>query len=365
MPTVQEIIHHIESIAPRAYQEDYDNAGLIVGDPQREITGIITSLDAVESVVDEAIANGANLIIAHHPIVFRGLKSLTGKNYIERTVLKAIKNDIAIYASHTNLDSVQGGVNWKICEMLGIQHPKILAPKAHTLRKLTTFVPHSHKEALLQALSHAGAGNIGNYSQCSFTLIGQGTFLPNESANPHIGQQGALETVEETRLEVIFPFVSENAVMRALHETHPYEEVAYYLHKLENTHQEIGSGAIGELATLCDEAAFLQLLKDRLGTACVRHTAPLGKPIKRVAVCGGAGSFLLRKAMAVRADVLVTADFKYHEFFDADGQILIADVGHFESEAGTIILLADLVRQQFPDVRIQPTEVVTNPVQYY
>ena len=315
MPTVQDVTRYLETIAPRAYQESYDNSGLLVGDPTAEVSGILVSLDAVESVVDEAIARNCNLVVAHHPIVFRGLKSLTGKNYVERTVIKAIKHDIALYAIHTNLDNVQHGVNRRISEKLGLQHLRILAPKTDTLHKLVTFVPQADTDRVLRALGEAGAGQIGNYKNCSFRTTGTGTFQPNEQANPHLGEAGKQEEVEEQRIEVMYPAHLSAQILAALREAHPYEEVAYYQQTLVNENQEVGSGMIGELPEALSGSDFLAYLKEKMQLSVIRHTRLLDTPVQRVAVCGGAGSFLLPHALRQQADAFVTADYKYHEFF--------------------------------------------------
>ena len=364
MPTIQDITRYLETIAPRAYQESYDNAGLITGDPTAEVRGVLVSLDAVESVIDEAIAHDCNLVVAHHPIVFRGLKSLTGKNYVERTVIKAIKNDVALYAIHTNLDNVLLGVNKRICDRLGLQDSRILVPKTGTLQKLVTFVPQENTEPVLRALGEAGAGQIGNYRNCSFRTAGTGTFQPNERANPHIGEAGKREEVEEQRIEVIYPAHLAGPVLRALRTSHPYEEVAYYQQALENENQEVGSGMIGTLPEPLSGEDFLAYLKEKMQLSVVRHTRLTDRPIQRVAVCGGAGSFLLPHALRQQADAFVTADYKYHEFFDADGQLVIADIGHYESEVFTKHLIAEFLSAKFVNFAVRLSETNTNPVFY-
>ena len=365
MHTIQDITRHLEQLAPVSYQESYDNSGLLVGSPQAAVQGILFTLDAVESIVDEAIAKNCNLIVAHHPIIFKGLKSLTGRSYVERTILKAIKNDIAIYAIHTNLDNVQNGVNYKIAEKLGLRHVKILRPKAQTLMKLITFVPLEHTKIVLEALGQAGAGQIGEYKNCSFRTLGTGTFQPTDKANPHIGQANQVEEVEEHRVEVIFPAYLQGAVLRALQTVHPYEEVAYYLYNLENLNQEVGSGVIGELPEALEPRPFLAYLKEMMNLHIIRHTADLNKPIQTVALCGGTGSFLLKDAIRQKADVFITADYKYHEFFDAEGKIMIADIGHYESEVHTKELLFDYVKESFGTLHLVLSEVNTNPVSYF
>lgn len=365
MPSIRQIIAYLEEWAPLNYQESYDNAGLIVGDYSENVDGILVTLDAIEQVVEEAKELSCNLIIAHHPIVFRGLKSLTGKNYVERTVIKAIKNDIAIYASHTNLDNAYKGVNFKIAEILGLEKVRILDQKSYQLMKLTTFVPLENTSLVLEALGKAGAGQLGEYKNCSFRVTGKGTFQPTEKAQPHIGEANRLEEVEENRIEVIFPLHLKAAVLQALYQNHPYEEVAYYLHLLENQHPEIGSGAMGLLPEPMEEKAFLTMLKEKLRVSCIRHTALLHKSIQKVALCGGAGSFLLTKAIAQQADAFVSADFKYHEFFDADHQILVADVGHYESEQFTKELISDYLKNKFNHIPIYISKNNTNPVEYF
>lgn len=365
MPTVRAVTQFLETLAPLAYQESYDNAGLLVGDPAAEVTGVLTSLDCTEAVIDEAVKKGCNLVVAHHPIVFRGLKKLNGKNYVERTVIRAIKRDVAIYAIHTNLDHVRGGVNFKIAEKLGLEAVRILAPKRETLLKLVTFVPVEHTQRVLDALYAAGAGGVGEYKNCSFRVEGTGTFLPTEGTNPAIGQVGQAEEVTEHRVEVLLPAVLEGAVLAALREAHPYEEVAFYLQKLENENQDVGAGAIGTLPEALDETKFLRFLKEKMNLHVIRHTSLRGKTVRTVAVCGGAGSFLLPDALRQGADAFVTADFKYHEFFDAEGRVVICDIGHYESEVFTKDLLRDVLAKKFTTFAVEISETPTNPVNYY
>lgn len=361
---IAEIISVLENLAPPTYQESYDNSGLLVGDAAVETDAALVCLDCTEAIIDEAIARGANLVIAHHPIVFSGLKRLTGKNYIERTVIKAIQNNIAIYAIHTNLDNVVAGVNQKIGAQLGLKNQRILRPEANRLFKLVTFIPNSHTPNVLQALFNAGAGHIGKYADCSFVLSGEGSFRATEGAKPFVGEHGKRHIEPENRVEVIVPVHKKSAVIAALLAAHPYEEVAYDLYALENKNQNSGAGRIGELAQPMAEADFLAFLKTAIQTNCIRHTRLLGKPISRVAFCGGSGSFLLQDAIAAKADVFITGDFKYHQFFDADNKIVIADVGHFESEQFTIDLLADFLNEKIPIFATLKTEVNTNPIAY-
>lgn len=364
---IKDITNYLESLAPSSLQESYDNAGLIVGNPNQEVTGVLISLDSTEDVVDEAIAKGCNLIVAHHPIVFFGLKRFNGKNYVERTVIKAIQNNIGLYAIHTNLDNVQHGVNAMICRKIGLENTRILAPKKNLLKQLTVFVPKESKDDVFQAMTKAGAGSLGNYSHWSFQSEGIGTFMPNAAANPSMGVAHQLGKVEEARVEVVFPDYLTGKVVAAFRQAHPYEEPAYYLQSMENDHPEIGSGMIGELPKAMDGKAFLGHLKQAMDISVIKHTALLEKPIKKVALCGGAGGFLLRKAISKRADIFITADYKYHEFFDADGKITIADVGHYESEQFTKNLLQEMLRSKFgeEEIAFMLCEVNTNPVNYY
>ena len=362
--TIRDVTKHLEFIAPPAYQESYDNSGLLTGSPAAPLKGILVTLDCTEAVVDEAINTGCNLIIAHHPIIFRGLKRLTGSNYVERTVIKAIRNDIAIYAIHTNLDNVHHGINRKICEKIGLNNLSILAPKALVLSKLVTFVPKEEAGRVLTALHEAGAGQIGNYENCSFSVDGRGTFKPNEKAKPAIGEKFVQEVVDETRVEVIFPSHFQSRLLAALRSAHPYEEVAFYVSRLDNPNQEVGAGMIGQLPHELEPSEFLKRLKLSMDLKVIRHTRLLDQPIKKVAVCGGAGSFLLPYARQAGADAYVSADFKYHEFFDAEDDIVIADIGHYESEVCTKELLGEVLIKKFPNFAIIFSKTVTNPISY-
>jgi dinuclear metal center YbgI/SA1388 family protein len=362
---LSQLTTYLESIAPLAYQEDYDNAGLIVGNPDQEIHQVLISLDCIEAVVDEAIATNCQVIISHHPIVFKGLKRFNGKTYVERVVEKAIRNNIALYAIHTNLDSVMTGVNAKICETLGLENTHILSPKQGLLKKLVTYVPTSHVDQVRNALFHAGAGNIGNYSECSFNAEGTGTFKGNEDSDPYVGHPGIRHSEEETRIETVYPVNLESKILMALMLAHPYEEVAYDLYTLTNQHQQVGSGMAGELEQAMDAEEFLYYLKEKMQAQVIRHTSFTGKQIKKVAVCGGSGGFLLKHAIAAGADIFITADYKYHEFFDADSKIIIADIGHFESEQFTQQLLHEMIKKKFADLPLRLTSVNTNPVRYF
>ncbi|MFN9710263.1 MAG: Nif3-like dinuclear metal center hexameric protein [Bacteroidota bacterium] len=337
---INKILDALEAWAPRAYQEDYDNSGLLLGNREQECSGILISLDVTEEVLQEAIDKKVNLIISHHPLIFRGIKQITGSHSTDRIIIKAIKHDISIYAIHTNLDNVFDGVNQAIAQKIGLEKLRILQPKQGLLKKLATFVPPDHKESVLNALFSAGAGHVGNYSECSFIMSGTGTFLPNEGTNPYSGEIGKRSNDTEDKIEVIFPKAAEKAVIRALFSSHPYEEVAYYIVHLSNNHQYVGSGMIGSLPEPMEEKDFLQQLRKSFGTPLIRHSPLLGKKIQKVAICGGAGVFLTPKAIAEGADILVTADIKYHDFFEAEGKLVLADIVHWESEQFTIDLIS-------------------------
>ena len=365
MAQIQQLTAYLESLAPLAYQESYDNAGLIVGDPATEIKGVLVTLDATEAVIDEALAKGCNVVVAHHPIVFKGMKKLNGKTYVERTVIRAIKSDVAIYAIHTNLDNVAGGVSFKIAEKLKLQNVRVLSPKTQVLSKLVTFVPVSHTQRVLDALYAAGAGQVGDYKNCSFRVGGTGTYQPGEGTHPAIGEVGEYHEEAENRLEVILPTHRQGPLLAALRQAHPYEEVAYYLTALDNQHQEVGSGAVGDLVEPMDGQSWLGYLKEMMNLTLIRYTPLPDRPVKRVAVCGGAGGFLLPDALRAGADAFVTADYKYHEFFDADGRLGICDIGHYESEVFTKELICGHLAKKFATFAVILSDTDTNPVRYY
>ncbi|MCO6479512.1 MAG: Nif3-like dinuclear metal center hexameric protein [Phaeodactylibacter sp.] len=346
MTRIRDLTAYLESIAPPVYQESYDNAGLITGDPNAEVKGVLVCLDSTEAVVEEAAEKGCNLIVAHHPIVFRGLKRLTGRNYVERVVIKAIRHDIAIYAIHTNLDNVyQQGVNGKIAERLGLVETRILSPKTN-LKKLSVMAPPAQSASVRQALFAAGAGRIEASEQQHFT------------AGPEQG-------VSLVKLEAFFASGQERQVLGAIQAGANGQQLAYELVSIENANASVGSGLVGRLPEPMGEKGFLQHLKTAMQAGCIRHTRLLGRPVETVALCGGSGGFLLGDAKAAGAQFFVTADYKYHEFFDADGHLVIADIGHYESEQFTIELLYDIISQKFSNFAARCTEAVTNPVHYY
>lgn len=362
---ISEIIQTLEEIAPPALQEDYDNTGLLTGSRDWECSGIIVCLDSTEEVIAEAKATGANLVIAHHPIIFQGLKQLTGRNHIERTVIAAIKNDIAVYAIHTNLDNVLKGVNGKMASKLGLERVEILDPKPSQLKKLVVFAPPGDAEKVREAIFSAGAGHIGNYSECSFTSAGTSSFKPEPGANPTEGEIGKRFSDEEFKLEFIFPPHREKAIIKAMKEAHSYEEVAYDIFSLSNFIASVGAGIVGNLAAPMPSMDFLQILRQRFDLQVVRHSPVVKDKVQRVALCGGSGSFLIHAAKAAGADIFITGDVKYHEFFEAESHMLIADIGHYESEQFTQELIVGLLAEKFPKFAVRKTGVNTNPVQYF
>lgn len=363
--TIAGIIQELEQWAPPALQEDYDNCGLLTGNAQWPCTGVLVSLDVTADVVLEARERNCNLIVAHHPILFRGIKRLTGADYVQQTLISAIKADIAIYAIHTNLDNVLHGVNGAMARRLQLTNCRILLPKSKRLQKLYTFVPPAHAETVRAALFAAGAGHIGNYSECSFSHEGTGTFRPGQATKPYSGTAGTRQTDPEIKLEVIFPEWLRTAVVTALLTTHPYEEVAYDIISLENQYQQVGSGLIGTVSAPMHEADFLDHVRQSFNLHVIRHTPLRQKPVQTVALCGGAGSFLTEAAKRAGADIFITSDVKYHEFFDAGAGMVLADIGHWESEQFTIDLLLDFMSQKFPTFAVLKTRLKTNPVRYF
>lgn len=362
---IQDVINHLEAFAPLAYAEDFDNVGLLVGDKNTTLTGVLVTLDTLEEVVDEAIQKNCNLIVSFHPIIFKGLKKITGKTYVERVVLKAIKHDIAIYAIHTALDNALQGVNDVICNQLKLHNKHVLIPQAQTIKKLTTFVPKDEAEQLRTALFNVGAGNIGNYSNCSFNVEGIGTFNGNENSNPTKGKKGSIHYEEETQITITYAKHLEPEILKTLFKTHSYEEVAYEIITLENKNQHIGIGMVGELEEPMDEKSFLNYLKTHMNTTHIRHSSLSGKPIKKIAVLGGSGSFAIESAQAAGADVFITADLKYHDFFRAENKIVLADIGHYESEQFTKNLLVAHLTKKITNFAVVLSNIDTNPVKYF
>lgn len=362
--TVKDITKILEELAPLEHAEDFDNVGLLVGNAKTEVTGVLVTLDTLEEVVDEAIEKSCNLIVSFHPIIFKGLKKLTGASYVERTVMKAIANNIAIYSMHTALDNSNAGVNAKICEVLEIQNPKILIPKTNTIKKLVTYAPINKVDNVKSALFQAGAGAMGKYSNCSFSSEGMGSFKPEAGTNPTLGEVGQVHQEKEVQINMVFSFEKERSILKALFENHPYEEVAYEILTLENSNQDIGMGMVGTLEAQMSEEAFLKMVKKRMNASVVRHSKFRDKMVNTVAVLGGSGAFAIAAAKKVKADVFITSDIKYHEFYQAEGQLVIADIGHFETEQFTKELLVDYLIKKIPNFAVALSESITNPIKY-
>jgi len=362
--TVKEITNILEELAPLAQAEDFDNVGLLVGEKTTKVSGVLVTLDTLENVVDEAIAKKCNLIVSFHPIIFGGLKKLIGKNYVERVVIKAIRHNIAIYSMHTALDNAPHGVNAKICAVLGLQNPKILLPKKGMLKKLSTYVPKENAEALKEALFASGAGQIGNYSHCSFGTEGTGSYRAGDDAKPTKGKIGQTHYESEMCLNMVFSAPDEAKILKALFENHPYEEIAFEVMTLENTIENVGMGMIGTLLNPMSEIDFLRKLKTQMNAEGIRHSKLLDKKVEKVAVLGGSGAFAIGAAMAAGADMFVTADIKYHQYFEAEDKIVLADIGHFETEQFTKNLLVDYLKEKMPNFAVRLSESKTNPINY-
>ena len=364
MVRIKDIANALEMFAPLPLQDGFDNAGLQIGLTEAEVAGVLLCLDVTEAVVDEAVASGCNLIVSHHPLIFSPLKRITGTNYIERCVIKALANGIAIYSAHTNIDNAPGGVNYRIAAKLGLQNVRILVPKEDALLKLAVYVPTSAADAVRSALFAAGCGNIGNYDSCSYNIDGFGTFKANEGCNPFCGETGKLHRELEVRIETVLPAYLKSKVIAALLKAHPYEEPAFDIYQLKNGWDSVGSGVIGELSAECGEAELLQCVKDKFNVGCVRHTPLLGKRVKRVALCGGAGGSFAGAAMAAGADVYITGEARYHDLFNYAGRMVVAVIGHYESEQYTMDIFREIIEKACPGVKVLATTVNTNPVNY-
>ena len=361
---IQKIIDVIEEWAPPVYAENFDNVGLIIGDAHRDCKGVLVTHDTLENVVDECISKNLNLIVSFHPIIFSGLKKLTQSSYVERVIIKAIKNDICVYAIHTALDNHRYGVSHALAENLGLLNIKVLSPKKNAIRKLITYAPKDKVSLLLKNLYKAGAGSIGNYDECSFTSTGTGTFKGNEKSNPKLGERGKKTVTDEVQINLIFEFHKQTKILQALFKFHPYEEVAYEVFKLKNENQNIGMGSIGDLEKEMDEEEFISTIQKKLNIEMIRHSKKNGKKIKKVAVLGGSGSFAISSAISSNADALITADLKYHDFFQAENKILLIDAGHYETEQFTKKLIHDYLNKKLPNFAIVLSESITNPVNY-
>jgi dinuclear metal center YbgI/SA1388 family protein len=360
-----EIVQLLSEIAPLRLQESYDNSGWQVGIPDENCTGVLFTLDCTLQVAEEAIEKNCNLIVSHHPLIFNGVKRLCDQDYVQKTLRFLIQNNIALYSAHTNFDSIFQGVNYKIAEKLGLKGKRVLREVDNTLLKLVTFVPSAHLEKVSESVFKAGAGHIGNYDYCAFTSEGQGTFRAGENSNPFVGKPNEIHREKETRFETILPVYCKEKVERALIESHPYEEVAFDFYPIKNTSSWYGVGLIGELDEEIRMSDFLVSVKGIFKVSSLRHTNFHTKTVKKVAICGGSGSFLLGDAINSGADVFLSADFKYHQFFDAENNIVILDIGHYESEQFTPELFYDVTRKKFPTFALHLSKVNTNPINYF
>jgi dinuclear metal center YbgI/SA1388 family protein len=361
---IKEIVSALERFAPLPLQDGFDNAGLQIGFTDVEATGALLCLDVTEEIIDEAIANDCNIIISHHPLIFKGYKSITGRDYVERCIIKAIKHDIAIFAAHTNIDNAQRGVNFKIAEKIGLEKVQILDPKDGMLLKMVTFVPTTHVEHVKKSLFKAGCGSIGNYENCDFQVIGNSHYKAKKGANPFAGIVGKKHKEQEVRLEVVLPTYQKNAATKALLQVHPYEEPVFDFFALQNTWSQVGAGVIGELKEPESELEFLHRIKKIFEVECLRHNKLNGRLIRKVALCGGAGSFLLPKAITIGADVFITGEIKYHDFFGHEQEILMAEIGHYESEQYTIEIFKSIIGDRFPQLNVMTTRINTNPINF-
>jgi dinuclear metal center YbgI/SA1388 family protein len=362
---LKELCSYLDSAVPLSFQEGYDNSGLQIGLPDKDLFSAMVSLDITEEVIDETIACKCDVIISHHPLIFNGIKSLTGKSFTERILIKAIKHDIAIYSVHTNLDVLSTGVSRKMAEKLGLEEITILSPSQNRLIKLVTYIPEAHLEKVRNALFEAGAGVIGNYDQCGFATVGTGSFRGNENTKPFTGEKGKIHFEKEIRFETILYSHLKDKVIKFLLEAHPYEEVAYDLYALENTNVEIGLGSVGKFHTPMSEDNFLNLISSVFEAKGIRYSKLTGNPVRKVALCGGSGASLLNLAICSGADAFLTADIKYHNFFEAENSILMVDTGHFESEKFSIEILKDLIIKKFPKFAVRFSEIKTNPINYF
>jgi len=361
---IREILNVIEELAPLPLQEAFDNSGVQVGDINAEAKAALLCIDVTESVIDEAIALGCNLIVSHHPLAFRPFKSLTGKNYIERCLMKACKHDIVVYAAHTNLDNAKEGINYYLAKKLKLSQIRILSPLQKSLMKLITFVPVDHLDSVRNVLFNAGAGHIGDYDSCSYSSSGNGTFRAGENTNPFCGEIGEIHSEPEVRLEVVFPVYKQNDITKALIAVHPYEEPAYDIYLLENDWNQAGSGIVGTLMEEMDEDEFLYSLKDTLRLNVIQHSRFLNKKIRDIAICSGSGAFLIPQAVKYEADIFITGEAKYNDYYDVEDKILLTTIGHYESEIWTKDIIYEYLSKKYPNFVLNKSGYDENPVKY-
>ncbi|MBP5687674.1 MAG: Nif3-like dinuclear metal center hexameric protein [Muribaculaceae bacterium] len=360
---VKEITDAIEAVAPLYLQESWDNSGMQVGDQDSEVTGVVLCTDVREEIVDEAIERGANMIISHHPLLFRGLKKIVGRSYQERIVAKAIKNDITIYCAHTNMDSAVGGVNFKMAEKLGMTGVRVLDPQQGTQRKIVVFVPTEAVAMVEKAMCDAGAGRLGNYDNCTYSMNGEGHYRALDGAEPWAGKVGEKHSEPEVRLEVLVHKALCGRVVAAMIKAHPYEEPAFDIIALENGDKYAGLGVIGDVEPQ-DARGFLEKVKNAFEVEAVRYSGNLDRQVRRVAMCGGAGADFIGLAMSQGADVYITGDMKYHEFQGNEERIILADIGHYESEHYTKEIFYDIISKKNPNFAVDFAKSEKNQVKY-
>ena len=361
---IRDIANYLEKFAPISLQESYDNSGLLIGASTSEVNKILITLDVTEDVIKEAVSKNCDLIIAHHPIIFNGIKKLTNSNLTEKLVVEAIKSNVAIYAIHTNLDNIIGGVNSILAKKLGIKNTRILSPKSGGFKKIICFCPNDYTQIVQKAMFDAGAGMIGNYDTCSYVSSGTGTYKALEGSNPFIGEKNQLHEEKENRIEVIIPEYLINNAVKAMKNAHPYEEPAYDIYTLDNTNNMVGSGLIGEIDTETPITEYLKTVKRTLGSKYIKHNKLIDRPVKRVAICGGSGSFLIDVAARNKADLFITGDVKYHDYFEHTGNMTIADAGHYETEHPVKELIYALLKEKFPNFALQISEENANPISF-
>ena len=368
MITVRDIATILEEWAPREIALERDTIGIQCGDPSAAVRGILVALDVTEDVVREARRRHASLIVTHHPLLFRPLSTVNTSGGTGRLLATLLEQQIAVIAAHTNIDFARGGTSFALAEALGLQDPVFLVQTSRLNAKIVTFVPASYADRVAKAMSDAGAGTIGNYTQCSFRLEGTGTFLGTSVSSPAVGTRGVFERVPETRLEMQVLRRDVPAVVHALKRTHPYEEVAYDVYPLENVHPDFGMGVIGTPGRPTTLAAFLGKIRRTLGSRGLRYCGTPATTLRSVAVCGGSGAELLQQAIAGGADAFVTADVKYHAYQEASGRIALVDAGHYETELPVVAAIAARLHRECAkhrtSISVRTTTTRTSPIAY-
>lgn len=363
--TVGDFCLFLENNFPLELQEEYDNSGLQIGKYNNEIYGILISLDITEEVINEALEYGDNLILSHHPLIFSQIKKISDKNNLGKIIYKAIENNLAIYSAHTNVDNNFNGINLYISKLLNLKNPEILVPASNYLFKLITFVPESNANKVREAILNEGAGFIGNYDMCSFNTQGTGTFRPLENTNPYLGETYQLNFVNEVRIETIVPKHLLNKVVTTLLANHPYEEVAYDIYPLNNKYSKAGSGIIAELEDYMETIDFFELVKKTFNLKTIKHSKLNKKNIKRIAICGGSGAFLIKEAINKNVDLFLTGEIKYHQYFEAENKIILVEIGHYESENLIKDFFYDFLTKKLSKFAIHKSKIDTNPIKYF